>query len=117
MVAPHQVEPAVEQRCLAFDIFPPAKRQISDVKDNLFRLNQVVPVINDHLLPAIRTIAIAADVLVEEMGVGNDPGFVIKGADHLTQVDNLPAADCLSPRLGTRFRQIGSHAPANRVSE
>jgi len=80
-------------------------------------LNKAVPVIYDRLLPTIRTIAIAADVLVEEMGIGDDPGLVIKGVDHLTQVDNLPAADCLSASLGTKFRQIGSHVPANRVFE
>lgn len=87
------------------------------MEDHVFRLDEAVPVFNDRILPAIRTSAVATNVLVEEMGIGDDPGLVIKGIDHLIQVDNLPAADCLSPRPGTRFRQIGSHAPANRVSE
>lgn len=46
---------------------------------NLFWLNKAVPVFNDRFLPAIWSVAIASDVLVEEMGVGDDPGLVIKG--------------------------------------
>ena len=48
------------------------------MEDNLFWLNKAVPVIYDRLLPTIRTIAIATDVLVEEMGIGDDiGGFVL----------------------------------------
>jgi len=47
------------------------------MKDNLFWLNKAVPVIYDRLLPTIRTIAIAADVLVEEMGIGDDIGGLV----------------------------------------
>lgn len=52
------------------------------MEDNLFWLNKAVPVLDDRLLPAIRTVAIATDVLVEEVGgyrSGDDPGLVIKG--------------------------------------
>ena len=48
------------------------------MEDNLFWLNKAVPVIDDRLLPAIRSVAIATDVLVEEVGVGDDPGLVVK---------------------------------------
>jgi hypothetical protein len=49
------------------------------MENYIIRLDEAVPVFNDRLLPAIRTVAITADVLVEEMGVGDDPGLVIKG--------------------------------------
>lgn len=42
----------------------------------------------DRLLPVIRTVAIATDVLVEEAGgcrSGDDPGLVIKGELRLGQ--------------------------------
>ena len=54
------------------------------MEDNLFWLNKAVPVFNDSILPAIRSVAIASDVLVEEMGgyrSGDDPGPVIKGEE------------------------------------
>jgi hypothetical protein len=82
MVAAHQVKLAFEQRYQAFDVCLLAQRQISNMEDNLFWLNKAVPVFDDRLLPAIRTVAIAADVFVEEMGgyrSGDDPGPVIKG--------------------------------------
>lgn len=48
------------------------------MKDNLFWLNKAVPVIYDRLLPAIRSDAIATDVLVEEVGIRDDiRGFVL----------------------------------------
>ena len=78
MVAAHQVKLAVEQRYQAFDVCLLAQRQISNMEDNLFWLDKAVPVFDDRFLPAIRTVAIAPDVRVEEMGVGDDPGLVIK---------------------------------------
>jgi hypothetical protein len=60
------------------------------MENNLFWLNKAVPVFNDRLLAAIRSDAIAADVLVEAMGVGDDPGLVIKG--ELRLVDSLSLA-------------------------
>jgi hypothetical protein len=79
VVAAHQIKLTVEQRNQVFYIFPLAQRQVSNMKDNLFWLNKAVPVIYDRLLPTIRTIAIAADVLVEEMSIRDDiGGFVLK---------------------------------------
>jgi hypothetical protein len=48
------------------------------MKDNLFWLNKAVPVFGDRLLPTIRSVAIATDVLVKEMDIGDGPGLVIK---------------------------------------
>jgi hypothetical protein len=82
VVAAHQVQPAGEQRYQVFDHFPLAQRQVSNKEDNLFWLDKAVPVFDDRFLPAIRTVAIAPDVRVEEMGgcrSGDDPGLVIKG--------------------------------------
>ena len=45
--------------------------------NNLLWLNELVAVIDDYLLPPIRSVAIATDVLMEEMGIGDDPGLVI----------------------------------------
>jgi hypothetical protein len=55
------------------------------MEDNLFWLNKAVPVIYDRFLPTIRSVAIATDVLVEEVGVGDDPGLIIKGELRLWQ--------------------------------
>lgn len=55
------------------------------MEDNLFWLEKAVPVFNGRILPAIRSVAIATDVLVEEVGVGDDPGLVIKGELRLGQ--------------------------------
>lgn len=49
------------------------------MEDNLFGSEKAVPVFDNRFLPAIRTIAIATDVVVEEVGVGDDPSLVIKG--------------------------------------
>ena len=55
------------------------------MKDNFFWLNKAVPVFDDRLLPAIWTVTIAADVFEEEVGIGDDPGLVIKGELWLAQ--------------------------------
>jgi len=47
------------------------------MEDNLFWLNKAVPVFNDRLLPAIRSVAIATDVFVEELGRDDIGGFVL----------------------------------------
>jgi hypothetical protein len=53
------------------------------MEDDLFWLNKTIPVSDDRLLPAIWSVAIAPDVLVEEMGgyrSGDDLGLVIAEA-------------------------------------
>jgi hypothetical protein len=52
------------------------------MKDRVFRLDEAVPVFDDRLLPAIRPVAIAADVLVEEMSI----------RDYILLVTGLPLA-------------------------
>ena len=37
--------------------------------------NQVIPVFDDQLLPVLGAIAVSSDVLMKEMGVGNNPGI------------------------------------------
>lgn len=41
--------------------------------------NQGIPVVDDQILPVFGTIAVSSDVLVEEMGVGNNPGILGNG--------------------------------------
>jgi hypothetical protein len=65
VVASYQVKLAVKQRYQTFNVGLLAQRQVSDMKDNLFWANKVVPIFNDHFLPAIWTVAVAADVLME----------------------------------------------------
>jgi hypothetical protein len=88
MVAAHQVQPAIQKRNQAFYLFPLAQRQVANVEDHFLRLDETGPIFNDLLLPVIRTVAITANVLVEEMGgyrSGDDPGLVIKGDLRLGQ--------------------------------
>ncbi len=76
VVTAHQEQLAIEQRNQVFDVFPLAQRQVSNMEDNLFWVNKAIPVFYDGVLPAIRTVAIATDVLVEEVGIGDDPGIL-----------------------------------------
>ena len=55
--------------------------------------NQIIPVFDDQLLPVFGAIAVSSDVLVKEMGVGNDPG--VEG-DGKCVVGNLPLNKKLS---------------------
>lgn len=49
------------------------------MQDSVIGRNQVVPVFDDQLLPVFGTIAVSSDVLVKEMGIGNDPGIMGDG--------------------------------------
>ena len=46
------------------------------MQDSFIRRNQIIPIFDDHLLPVFGTIAVSSDVLVKEMGVGNDPSIL-----------------------------------------
>jgi len=44
------------------------------MQDGIMWGNPLIPILDDHLLPVLWAIAITANVLVEEMGIGDDPG-------------------------------------------
>ena len=116
MIAAHQIEFAVQQGNQGFGIFLFAQRQVAQVEDGVSWLDEAIPVLSDQVLPTIRPVAVSPDIGVEEMGISDDPGRITYRVNTLIQVYNLPAADCLSPRPGTRPRPVGLHAPANHVS-
>lgn len=37
--------------------------------------NQIIPILDNQLLPVLGTIAVPSDILMEEMGVGNYPSI------------------------------------------
>jgi hypothetical protein len=49
------------------------------VKYGFIRGNQIVPVFDNQFLPVFRTVAVSSYVLVEEMGVGDNPGILGNG--------------------------------------
>jgi len=46
------------------------------VQDIFIGRNQGVPVFDDQFLPVFGAIAVSSDVIVKEMGIGNDPGIL-----------------------------------------
>ncbi len=107
MIAAHQIEFAVQQGNQGFGIFLFAQRQVAQVEDGVAWLDEAIPVLDDQVLPTIRPVAVSPDIGVEEMGIGDDPGRITYRVNALIQVCNLPAADCLLPRPGTRLRLAG----------
>ena len=49
------------------------------MQDSFIRRNQIIPIFDDHLLPVFGAVAVFSDVLMKEMGVGNDPGILGDG--------------------------------------
>ena len=47
------------------------------MQDRFIGRNQGIPVFDDQLLPVFGAIAVSSDVLVEEMGIGNNPGILV----------------------------------------
>lgn len=37
--------------------------------------NQVIPILDNQFLPVFWAVTIPSDIFMEEMGIGNDPGF------------------------------------------
>jgi len=48
------------------------------MKDHIFESDEVVPVIDDQILLALRPTAIVADIRMKELGIRNQPGLIIK---------------------------------------
>jgi hypothetical protein len=104
MVTAHQKKLAVEKRCQTLKVFLPTQGQVTDVEDDISWLNKVIPVLNDRLLPAIWTVTISANVCVEEMGIGDDPGCIIKRIGNLIQGYILLGVDYPLSISGTTLR-------------
>jgi len=107
MIAAHQIEFAVQQGNQGFGIFLFAQRQVAQVEDGVAWLDEAIPVLDDQVLPTIRTVAVSPDIGVVEMGISDDPGQITERVNALIQVCSLPAVDYLSPRPGTRLRPVG----------
>jgi hypothetical protein len=45
------------------------------VQDGFIWGNQIIPILDNQFLPVIGPAAILSDILMEEMGVGNNPGI------------------------------------------
>ena len=76
MVAAQQIQPAIELRQQCYGVFFLTQSQISQVKDGFAGLNEAIPVFNDQLLPAFRSIAILTDIGMEEMRIRDQSGIV-----------------------------------------
>jgi hypothetical protein len=44
------------------------------VKNNVARLDEAIPVLDDQVLPASRAAAVLLNIGMEEMGIRDDPG-------------------------------------------
>ena len=45
------------------------------MQNGFFWGNQIIPILDNQFLPVFGTAAILSDILMEEMGVGNNPGI------------------------------------------
>ena len=45
------------------------------MQNGFVRGNQVIPILDNQFLPVFGAIAVPSDILMEEMGVGNNPGI------------------------------------------
>jgi len=54
-------------------LLPNAKH--TQVQNGFVWGNQIIPILDNQFLPVIGPAAILSDILMEEMGVGNNPGI------------------------------------------
>jgi len=61
------------------------------VKNNVAGLDEVIPVLDDQVLPVWGAVAVLLDIGMEEMGVRNNPGRIAERISTFFQICNLLA--------------------------